>query len=223
VAPALNLLDPKELTKQGDKGPRWFATSGADYKLDGNTLVMKGIGSTGEGKDLRAGIIAWAPGGSQMSVVPGTKDVVRNYELTLKFKVVKKGFTLLARHTKGYQRHSYSFDTAAAQEEIKKQNKKAAAQGQAPGNSPAADNPFGTDPMPANVDGTSFVIEEGKSYEVIEKVYGNTVELLARTLGAADQPEPVKELVRARYGGIAFQLLPSAEIAFESISIKILN
>lgn len=222
--PGRNLLDPSEFAKGADgSGSRWFAGNGADYRLDGKVLVMKGVGSTGEGRDLRAGVVAWAPGGNQMAVVPGTKDVIRNYELTLRFKVIRKGFTLLARHTKGYQRHSYSFETAQAQEEIRAQSKKIAASGQVQGGIPAAD-PFGVEAMPANVEsGVAFVIEDGKSYEVVEEVHGNTVRIRAKAVGASDQPDPIEELVRARYGGIAFQLLPGAEVAFDVVSIKILN
>lgn len=230
AVPATNLLDPKEFAKQGDKGARWSASNSADFKMDGTSLVAKGLAKSSDSKDLRAGVLFWAPGGKEMAAIPGTKDVLRNYELTLRFRIVKKGFTLLARHTRGYQRHAYSFETAQAQQETKEQNKKAAAQGLAGGNTPAGaagnGDPFAEvdSRTPANQAGeTAFTVDEGKTYEVSEKVYGNTIEIMAKVVGDSSQPDPVKDNVTARYGGIGLQLLPGAEVVFEQVTVKILN
>lgn len=227
TATAQNLLDPKEFQKSGSNEAHWSNSKLANWKLDGPRMIAQGLGGAGGQGDLRAGVLFWGPNGSSVRTMangkdiwPGTRETMRHYEVTFKFKVVKKGFTLLARHTGGYQRHAYGFETTAAQEETKAANKKAKESGKSGDSKSPSNDPF-SDASPADDRSTNYPVEEGKSYEVIEQVFANKVKIFAKESGASD-PEALEDGVRARYGGIGIQLLPGAEIHFESISVRIL-
>jgi hypothetical protein len=218
VAPAMNLLDAKEFAKDNS---HWFPTSSATYQLEGGKLIAKGVPN----KEGRAGILMWGPNGTKVTtmangkdILPGTRETMRNYELTMKFKVVKKGFTLLARQTQGYQRHEYSFETKSAQEERKAASKRAIQDGKSGGGGGAFDD---TPAGGAAATESNFFVEEGKMYEVIQQVYGAVIKIWVKEVGGADI-DPLEDRVRARYGGLGIQLLPGAEIHFDAVQIKIL-
>jgi len=80
------------------------------------------------------------------------------------------------------------------------------------------------DAQPANQGSeTAFTVEDGKTYEVIERVYGHNVEIRAKTVGESSESEPLRDNVRARYGGIGIQVLPGAEVIFDTLTIKVLS
>lgn len=222
----INLIDPKEFQKSGNIEQHWVASPGANWKLDGTKMIATGVVKGGAaGGDLRAGVLFWGPNGGSVRTMangkdiwPGTKETMRHYQLILKFKVIKKGFTLYARHTGGYQRQAYGYETAAAQEEAKNASKKAAAQGKTDSN---PGNPFGGSAASGDDRPTNFLVEEGKTYEIIEEVFGAKVKILSKETGT-DNPEELVDGVNARYGGIGFALLPGAEVHFEQILVRIL-
>lgn len=221
-APARNLLDAKEFHKPaGATVAPWVPTPSADFKLENNALTVKGLARTMDpnAKALRAGKLQWAP---------DIKTPIRNYELTLRFKVVKKGFTLIARAGTGYMHHTYGFETATALAETKAANqaeKSAAAATPDKSvdllNTPASQ--LDVRPGGSAAGETAFTVEEGKSYEVVEKVHGKRIQLLVKPLDGSEAPDPLQDTTNARYGGLAFQVLPGAEVVFEVVSIKILN
>ncbi|MBI3818193.1 MAG: hypothetical protein HY286_05840 [Planctomycetes bacterium] len=227
TVPALNVLEGKEFQKIGANEPHWSNSKLSTWKLDGTRMIATGIGGGVGAGEMRAGVLFWGPNGSSVrtmtngkDILPGTRETMRHYELTMKFKVVKKGFTLLARHTGGYQRHAYGFETTAAQEETKNANNKAKAAGKLGDPASPAKDPF-ANTSPADDRSTNYAVDEGKSYEVVEQVYGNKIRLMPKEEGTADS-DPLEDNVRARYGGIGIQLLPGAEIIFEQLSIRIL-
>lgn len=224
AATSRNLLDAKEFQGLAEGKANWFNTSSAEVKLEGGRMVLKGLASKESStKSTRAGVLNWGPTGKSSEVVNGRlQGVIRNYELTMKFKIVKKGFTLLSRQYTGYQRHSYQFETKNAQGESKSVDK----QEQAQGGGGAVDI-FNNARPPAAGDATddtsAFVVEEGKSYEVVNRVYGNKVWFKVKGIDSGEDPDPIEDAFRARYGGVGFRVLPGAEVIFESMSIKILN
>lgn len=229
AAAGINILDAKEFAKSGANDAHWSSSKLATYKLESGKMVASGLGGAGGAGDLRAGVLFWGPNGPSVrtmangkDIFPGTRETMRHYQITMRFKVVKKGFTLLARHTGGYQRHAYGFETTAAQEESKAANKKARESGKTGGGGTPAGGAFSDpDPNAGSATETNFAVEEGKTYEVVEEVFGNKVRIYAKEAGG-DQPEALEDGVRARYGGIGIQLLPGAEIQFEQMIIRIL-
>ncbi|MBI3819003.1 MAG: hypothetical protein HY286_09965 [Planctomycetes bacterium] len=223
-----NLLIASEFTKKNEQDSNWSHSNLSEWTIDGSKLIAYGIPRGGDNPvlEMRAGVIFWGPNGSKVQMIangkdilPGTRQTMRHYELTLKFKVIKKGFTLLARHTGGYRRHAYGFETLEAQDETKSANGKAKrALNKKTASAPAASVParFLNDER-----STNFPVVEGKTYEVIEQVYGNKVMISAREAGEADY-NLIEDNVRARYGGVGIQLLPGSEVQFETVSIRIL-
>ncbi|MFN0205453.1 MAG: hypothetical protein ACKVS6_03975 [Planctomycetota bacterium] len=215
----VNMMDAKEFAKDN---PHWVPTTAATYSLEGGKLITKGLPNA-EG---RAGVLRWGPNGSKVStmangkdILPGTRETMRHYELTMKFKVVKKGFTLLARESQGFQRHEYSFETQSAQDERKSASKKIKTQSTTPAKE--AGGIFGDMPAEPTAGEFNFFVTEGKTYEVREQCYGNKIMIWVKEEGG-EEIEPLQDNVRARYGGVGIQLLPNSEIHFESMSVKIL-
>ncbi len=225
ATPPKNLLDPQEFTANGPKPPHWTPTDSAKWELRDGKMILTGLQPLQQGKSMRAGVLNWGPSGNEVFVVNGQLEgVLRNYELKMKFTVVRKGFTLLARQSKGYQRHSFSFETLAAQQETRADNEVGRKE-EAAGGGGVFDIGSNLDvrtPAGAENDGTAFVVEEGKTYEVTQTVLGNKVWILAQAKGDV-APDPLMDQVTARYGGIGFQINPQGEVHFEEISIKILN
>lgn len=107
AVPAKNLLDPKEFApRQGEEKAPWQTSPGAKIGLFGSKLVLEGVAPERPvQKDERAGIAFWSP---------GPKTAIRHYELRARVKIVKGGFTLVARQSQGYLRHTFGFEAKGA-------------------------------------------------------------------------------------------------------------
>lgn len=105
--PARDLLDPREfVTAAGsDKAP-WQTSPGAKIRREGSTLVVEGVKpERADRPGERAGIAFWSP-------TPDTS--IRHYEVRMRVRLVKTGFSLLARQSTGYMRHLYEFEVLPA-------------------------------------------------------------------------------------------------------------
>jgi hypothetical protein len=177
-------------------------------------LVVRGVGV--QSQPMRAGRALWAPGGREASTEPLTPDVIRNYELTLRFRVVSKGFTLLSRASMGYMRHAFDFLTDDAKKLVR-----AASPAGGSAQAPHPNETKSESAPSADVDYDGLTVSEGNTYEIRERVLGSRVTI--DLLNGKSWKQICDGIVRARMGGIGFQVLPGAEVRFDKIEIKILN
>lgn len=185
VAPR-NLLDPSQFaTKPGDEKPPWQTSPGAKLTLEGGRLLVEGVvpeRATHPGE--RAGLAFWSP---------GPKTAIRHYELRARVRIVKAGFTLVARQSTGYMRHTFGFETKAEG-----------------GSGASTDVTFVPD------EGTTYEITERVFGRKVKIEIFSTKEDDAAIA-------PVEDSTAAREGGIAIQVRRGAAVEFERLEIRILR
>jgi hypothetical protein len=100
---ARDLLAPREFqVVAGETKAPWQTSPGARIRLEGTTLVVEGVKPEKvDASTERAGIAFWSPS-------PTTS--IKHYELKFTVKIVKTGFSLLARQGTGYMRNLYEFE-----------------------------------------------------------------------------------------------------------------
>lgn len=223
TVPPISLLDPAEFTKTESRPARWMSSPLASVELKNGVLIARGEESSqSPGSYPRAGVAFWGIRGDEIDtlnsgrdIVPATRSTMRNYSIRARFVVMKKGFILIARHTGGYQRHAYGFQTEEAEEWIRNANRKAAGRSHSSRNASRPSPPFPDDRS------TNFNVQEGLSYQLREDVYGNKVNITIREIETG-RKETVEDGVRARHGGIGIQLLPGAEVHFTDMELRVL-
>lgn len=102
-----NILTSREFEPApGDSKAPWQTSPGARVRLEGALLVVEGVRPEKvDPTTERAGIAFWSPS-------PAT--AIRHYEVKFTVKIVRTGFSLLARQSTGYARHLYEFEVLPA-------------------------------------------------------------------------------------------------------------
>jgi hypothetical protein len=103
---ARDLLAPREFQPApGDTKAPWQTSPGARIGVSGSVLTIEGVKPEKVDPSVeRAGIAFWSPS-------PTTS--IRHYEVKFTVKIIKTGFSLLARQSTGYMRNLYEFEVLA--------------------------------------------------------------------------------------------------------------